>query len=964
MAIKVIEKSKLKDEKDKKQIEIEIKILKNTFHFNIIKLYEVIEKEEEILIIMEYAEGGDLSSFLAKQNYLNEDTARKIFQQLIDGIYYLHQIGICHRNLKLENILFSSKKRDKIKIIHFGHSNLYLTGVNSGNPTLSFGAEFLETPFGSQEYTPPEMILGCKYDGLLLDIWTCGIILYTMLFGIFPFKEKNIDKLYTKIVKGDFSYPKNINISEEAKLLLKKILVVNPRLRSDIKDIRRDIWFQKDYEQIPGLFISIRDIPVSDIIIEEMKKYGFKKNEIIKYIKNNRHNNITSFYYLLVNKLRKEGTENKCDLISDDFKEYLREQDLKNNLIKKGEKPISLKIMKSNSKSIFNLNDSTEKTKNQKFDLDYLKNIFQEYNSENKIKTEQKNSINKINIDSKHNKKNTKSNTNKKNSPKEKRAKSQNNKNIKKKINNYIFKGRYSYSTPLSQRNRKSMKQKNKVKTLYEKQNVITEEQEKRNNIKRQIINIKEIIKTKNNVILNSNNQKLTSSIPIINPRNHLVINSTSISRKKNNSKIVNINIININNDSNMKLKKIKELKEKNFKNNNIKNLSLKNKYYNEFIYKDAISSRNKINNEMGNEFKTTRNYKHKFIIDSTSSSKSKSLKSKSNYSTGKGETIFCQNDFKRKKNKKYLNKKTNVKNPVFLDKAINISEEKLLKANKNKKTKSISTFESKNMSKKKYNLNTLNKSKSPSKSNKKLKDNKKKLKTDILYETNNSPKNKINNNKVIKKNSKSRNNKMKEERTNSKTLNIVNNIKTHSKGKKDFNININNYNKFDWHKNKKHTKIFSNILEKLNPNHKEISPIQKLYNRKSSSNLNNKKANINKKHNEIIKIKSQKPMNKSVYLNTNSQRKKQNTGRITNIKRSNLKKESINKDESLNKIKVKEIKSIKICNIPKSDIMLKTEKNFNKKINPNHFKTFDMKEEKINTKNRMVINFKKFNNI
>ena len=415
MAIKVIEKSKLKDEKDKKQIEIEIKILKNTFHFNIIKLYEVIEKEEEILIIMEYAEGGDLSSFLAKQNYLNEDTARKIFQQLIDGIYYLHQIGICHRNLKLENILFSSKKRDKIKIIHFGHSNLYLTGVNSGNPTLSFGAEFLETPFGSQEYTPPEMILGCKYDGLLLDIWTCGIILYTMLFGIFPFKEKNIDKLYTKIVKGEFSYPKNINISEEAKLLLKKILVVNPRLRSDIKDIRRDIWFQKDYEQIPGLFISIRDIPVSDIIIEEMKKYGFKKNEIIKYIKNNRHNNITSFYYLLVNKLRKEGTENKCDLISDDFKEYLREQDLKNNLIKKGEKPISLKIMKSNSKSIFNLNDSTEKTKNQKFDLDYLKNIFQEYNSEKKIKTEQKNSINKINIDSKRNKKSTKNNTNKKN---------------------------------------------------------------------------------------------------------------------------------------------------------------------------------------------------------------------------------------------------------------------------------------------------------------------------------------------------------------------------------------------------------------------------------------------------------------------------------------------------------------------------------------------------------------------
>jgi hypothetical protein len=582
--------------------------------------------------------------------------------------------------LKLENILFSSKKRDKIKIINFGHSNLYLTGVNSGNPTLSFGAEFLETPFGCQEYTPPEMILGCKYDGLLSDIWTCGIILYTMLFGTFPFKDKNIDDLYTKIIKGDFTYPKNINISEEAQLLIKKILVVNPRLRSDIKDIRRDIWFQKDYEQIPGLYISIREIPVSDVIIEEMKKYGFKKNDIIKDIKNNRHNNITTFYYLLVNKLRNEGSGNKSDLFSNEFKEYLREQDLKNNLIKKGEKPISLKIMKTNSKPIFNLNKSNEKSKNQKFDLDYIKNIFQEYNTEPKLKTEQKNSINKINIETKHNKKNVKRNTNKKSEPKEKRAKSHNNKYIKNKNN--IFKDRYSYSTPLSKRNHKSLKQKNKVKLLFKNQDVIAEKEGKKSNTKKQITNIKEIIKTKNNAVLNINNQKMTSTISTINPvRNHLVINSTSISRKKNNSKIININIININNDSKMKLKKIKELKEKNIKNNNIKNLSLKNKFYNEFLYKDAISSRNKFNNEIGDEFKTTRNYKHKFVIDSRSSSKSKSksLKSKSNYSTGKGESIFCRNDFKRKKIKKYLNIKINIKNPALLNKEINNSGEKLL---------------------------------------------------------------------------------------------------------------------------------------------------------------------------------------------------------------------------------------------------------------------------------------------
>ena len=116
-------------------------------------------------------------------------------------------MGVCHRNLRLENILFSSKKRDFIKIINFGKSILYLTGVNSENPTLSFGPEFLETPFENQGYTPPEMILGCKYDGLLSDLWYCGIILYSMLFGCFPFEDKNTEKLYIKIVKGEFNYP-------------------------------------------------------------------------------------------------------------------------------------------------------------------------------------------------------------------------------------------------------------------------------------------------------------------------------------------------------------------------------------------------------------------------------------------------------------------------------------------------------------------------------------------------------------------------------------------------------------------------------------------------------------------------------------------------------------------------------------------------------------------------------------
>ena len=83
------------------------------------------------------------------------------------------------------------------------------------------------------------------------------IILYAIICGCLPFEDNNVDIMYTKTIKGEFSYPNNINISKEAQKLINKILVVNPRLRSRIIDIRNDNWFMKDYSQNFGLYISI-----------------------------------------------------------------------------------------------------------------------------------------------------------------------------------------------------------------------------------------------------------------------------------------------------------------------------------------------------------------------------------------------------------------------------------------------------------------------------------------------------------------------------------------------------------------------------------------------------------------------------------------------------------------------------------------------------------------------------------
>jgi 5'-AMP-activated protein kinase catalytic alpha subunit len=321
VAIKIIDKNKLKDEVDKKRVEREINILKNTFHYNIIKIYQVKETSSTIYLIMEYAEGGELFTHIIEQGNLSEDESRNIFQQIIDAIDYFHQIGICHRDLKPENILFDTEEKKRIKIIDFGLSNLYIARNSSNDNNTSFTCEkdLLETPCGSPGYAPPEMIIGYKYDGIMTDIWSCGVILYTMLCGCLPFDDYTEDKLYLKIIKGKFYYPPMIKISKEAKNLINSLLVVNPKYRATIKDIKKNKWFSNNYKPNFGLFISICEIPVCDLIVKEMKNLGYNEKKIIEYIKNNNHNSITTIYYLLVKKKTKQGIGTESDMISHAF---------------------------------------------------------------------------------------------------------------------------------------------------------------------------------------------------------------------------------------------------------------------------------------------------------------------------------------------------------------------------------------------------------------------------------------------------------------------------------------------------------------------------------------------------------------------------------------------------------------------------------------------------------------------
>ena len=218
VAVKMLYKEKILEESDKKRLEREIKILKILKHKNIVHLYNVFQTSSTIYLVMEYIKGKELFEIIVKKKRLSELESLQYYQQLISGIEYLGKIRVAHRDLKPENLLIDSK--NVLKIADFGLSNIYKNN------------ELLSTDCGSPCYASPEMLSGEKYFGLSSDIWSSGIILYTMLCGKLPFEDKNNSILYQKIREGKFSIPEFL--SQNAKDILIKILNVDPNKRLNI----------------------------------------------------------------------------------------------------------------------------------------------------------------------------------------------------------------------------------------------------------------------------------------------------------------------------------------------------------------------------------------------------------------------------------------------------------------------------------------------------------------------------------------------------------------------------------------------------------------------------------------------------------------------------------------------------------------------------------------------------------
>lgn len=244
-AIKTYEKYRLLDPQKKKNVSREIKILSKLNHLNVVKLNEVIDSSKHLHLVLEYVPGCSLHGYLKRRpnRRLEDNEAKRIFKQILQGIEYCHSNNVTHRDLKLENILLDEK--NNVKIIDFGFSTCF--------PHEKKVKVFCGTP----TYMAPEIVSRKEYSGPPADVWALGVLLYAMLCGGFPFKASADKELYRKIQRGHFIIPSYV--TGGARNILFRSLTVDTSKRISVTEILKDEWLNSS-----GIFASTRGFDISE----------------------------------------------------------------------------------------------------------------------------------------------------------------------------------------------------------------------------------------------------------------------------------------------------------------------------------------------------------------------------------------------------------------------------------------------------------------------------------------------------------------------------------------------------------------------------------------------------------------------------------------------------------------------------------------------------------------------------
>ena len=223
------------------QLREEVFIMCKLDHPNIVRLEEVYETDSEIYLVQELCLGGELFDRLDEQPdyHYTEAACARLVKQMLSAVRYLHSKGITHRDLKLENFLFSSKSDDsELKMIDFGLSKHFVSG------------EILTAPVGTPYTVAPEVIAG-SYDEQC-DVWAIGVIAFLLLSGDPPFGgcggPESMTRVRDNILSCKYAFePQDIweHVSEKGKDFIRHMLVLDPKKRPTAKDAQKDPWLKE-----------------------------------------------------------------------------------------------------------------------------------------------------------------------------------------------------------------------------------------------------------------------------------------------------------------------------------------------------------------------------------------------------------------------------------------------------------------------------------------------------------------------------------------------------------------------------------------------------------------------------------------------------------------------------------------------------------------------------------------------
>lgn len=261
VAVKVIDETKW-DEVSRAHLFQEVRCMKLVQHPNVVRLYEVIDTQTKLYLILELGDGGDLYDYIMKhEGGLSENVAREYFRQIVRAIPYCHKLHVVHRDLNPENVVFF-EKLGVVKLTDFGFSNKFCPGQK------------LETSCGGLAYSAPEILLGDSYDAPAVDIWSLGVILYVLVCGQPPFEKANDSETLTMIMDCKYTMP--AHVSNECRKLIGEMLVRGPEKRATLEQIAQDEWLAQGAQEdtVPEYLPLVSRQQVSDddhtLIIQKM----------------------------------------------------------------------------------------------------------------------------------------------------------------------------------------------------------------------------------------------------------------------------------------------------------------------------------------------------------------------------------------------------------------------------------------------------------------------------------------------------------------------------------------------------------------------------------------------------------------------------------------------------------------------------------------------------------------------